>query len=151
MKGEEHRLQHADFGARLLSWLIDTAVWFGISAVAILAGVAAMMSLVTAETRGDMGAWFLLFFAVALVSNALSSLYLLVSWSRGGQTLGKRLTRLKVVRSDGRPLGIGTAVLRLLGYYLCLWTLSLGFLLAAFDRQGRGLHDFIAGTRVVRA
>jgi uncharacterized RDD family membrane protein YckC len=36
------------------------------------------------------------------------------------------------------------------GYLASLVTLGLGFLLAAFNREGRALHDLIAGTVVVR-
>jgi uncharacterized RDD family membrane protein YckC len=69
-----------------------------------------------------------------------------------GQTLGKWATGLQIARvSDGEPIGFGRAALRhLIGYALSFVTLGLGFLFAVFNPQGRGLHDFLAGTIVVR-
>ena len=47
--------------------------------------------------------------------------------------------------------GIGRALLRhFVGYPLSFVTLGIGFLMAAATVHGRGLHDMIAGTIVVR-
>ncbi|HKO99375.1 MAG TPA: RDD family protein [Pyrinomonadaceae bacterium] len=68
-----------------------------------------------------------------------------------GLTVGKWATGLRIRRADGSEIGIGRAFLRhFVGYPLSLVTLGLGFLIAAFSERGRGLHDLIAGTRVVR-
>jgi uncharacterized RDD family membrane protein YckC len=68
-----------------------------------------------------------------------------------GTTVGKWATGLRIERQNGEPLGFGHATLRhTLGYLVSLLTLGLGFLLAAFDAEGRALHDRIAGTVVVR-
>jgi len=68
-----------------------------------------------------------------------------------GMTLGKWATGLRIEKTDGSPMGIGRALLRhFIGYPLSLALLGLGFLIAAVSVQGRGLHDMIAGTIVVR-
>ncbi|HEV2879804.1 MAG TPA: RDD family protein [Pyrinomonadaceae bacterium] len=68
-----------------------------------------------------------------------------------GTTVGKWATGLRIERQGGEPLGFGRATLRhTLGYLVSLLTFGLGFLLAAFDAEGRALHDRIAGTVVVR-
>ena len=67
-----------------------------------------------------------------------------------GQTLGKRAAGLAIVRSDGSPLSYGRTFARWLGYLLSTITLGLGFLCAAFTKNKRALHDYVAGTRVVR-
>ncbi|HZH31189.1 MAG TPA: RDD family protein [Pyrinomonadaceae bacterium] len=68
-----------------------------------------------------------------------------------GTTIGKWATGLRIERLSGEPLGFGHATLRhTLGYLVSLLTFGLGFLLAAFDAEGRALHDRIAGTIVVR-
>jgi uncharacterized RDD family membrane protein YckC len=68
-----------------------------------------------------------------------------------GTTVGKWATGLRIERASGEPLGFGHATLRhTLGYLVSLLTLGVGFLLAAFDAEGRALHDRIAGTVVVR-
>ena len=68
-----------------------------------------------------------------------------------GLTLGKWATGLRIERSDGGNIGIGRALLRhFIGYPLSFALLGLGFVLAAVTVHGRGLHDMIAGTIVVR-
>jgi len=68
-----------------------------------------------------------------------------------GLTIGKWATGLRIRRSDGTELGIGRAFLRhFIGYPFSALTLGLGFIIAALNARGRGLHDLIAGTIVVR-
>ena len=68
-----------------------------------------------------------------------------------GRTAGKWATGLRVERRDGEPLSFGRALLRhTVGYLASFVTLGVGFLLAAFNREGRALHDIVAGTVVVR-
>lgn len=68
-----------------------------------------------------------------------------------GRTLGKWVTGLRIERTDGLPLSVSRAALRhIVGYAVTLLTLGIGFLVAAFNVEGRALHDLIAGTVVVR-
>ena len=69
-----------------------------------------------------------------------------------GQTFGKWVTGLRIEQTNGKPLSWKRVLLRhLVGYPLSLLPLGLGFIWAAFDRQGRALHDRLAGTIVVPA
>ncbi|HEV8187538.1 MAG TPA: RDD family protein [Pyrinomonadaceae bacterium] len=68
-----------------------------------------------------------------------------------GLTLGKWATGLRIERNDGGHIGIGRALLRhFIGYPLSFALFGIGFLIAAVSVHGRGLHDIIAGTVVVR-
>jgi uncharacterized RDD family membrane protein YckC len=68
-----------------------------------------------------------------------------------GLTLGKWATGLRIERNDGGNIGIGRALLRhFIGYPLSFALFGIGFLIAAVSVHGRGLHDMIAGTIVVR-
>lgn len=70
----------------------------------------------------------------------------------GGQTIGKMLTGIRIVKSNGSGVSFGTILIRhLLGYFLTVITFGLGFLLSVFGRNGRALHDLVAGTIVVYA
>jgi uncharacterized RDD family membrane protein YckC len=80
---------------------------------------------------------------------ALGAVYYVYHWGVKGATPGKRLLGLAVVAEDGsEPIGLSRAVVRVLGYLLSGLTLGIGFLMIAFG--GSGLHDRLAGTRVVR-
>ena len=75
----------------------------------------------------------------------------LVTFTAGGQTLGKMAAGVRVVPagSDG-PLDLGHAFLRTMMWGLLAVPAGLGFVPALFSRDRRGLHDRFAGTRVVR-
>ncbi|WP_433054939.1 RDD family protein [Dactylosporangium sp. CS-033363] len=79
-----------------------------------------------------------------------------------GQTLGKRLLKIKVVGLDAdKPLGFGRSIRRWnpLGLWVLLWTCGIGFLLQFIDALSpvvdwplhRAIHDRAAGTVVVMA
>jgi len=69
---------------------------------------------------------------------------------RTGQTLGKRLLGIQIVRENGNPFGMGGAVLRhVAGYLLSALGAFLGFAWILWDRKQQGWHDKLAGTIVV--
>jgi len=80
----------------------------------------------------------------------VTGLYAVLSWRRGGQTLGMRPWRLKVVAADGRPAPTPRLWLRYAVATLSLLAGGLGFLWALFDRERRTWHDLAAGTLMVR-
>jgi uncharacterized RDD family membrane protein YckC len=69
-----------------------------------------------------------------------------------GQTPGKMLFGLRVEGQQGEnSLLFSQAFLRSVGGILSLLPAGVGFFSAAFDREGRGWNDRLAGSRVVRA
>lgn len=68
----------------------------------------------------------------------------------GGQSIGKMVTGLRIVKNDGAPVSMSRILIRhLLGYPLTILTLGIGFLISVVNARGRALHDFLAGTIVV--
>jgi uncharacterized RDD family membrane protein YckC len=68
-----------------------------------------------------------------------------------GRSIGKWTTGLRIERTSGGRPGITRAVIRhFIGYPISLIPFALGFLIAAVSPTGRALHDYIAGTVVVR-
>ena len=84
---------------------------------------------------------------VVLVAGA----YFVGFWTRGGQTLPMKTWRIRVVRRDGAPLGIGRATHRYLLALLGTLAAGLGFAWALLDRDRQFLHDRLAGTALVEA
>jgi uncharacterized RDD family membrane protein YckC len=68
----------------------------------------------------------------------------------GGQTPGKMLMRVRVMTTDLGEVPLPRALLRTVCYIASSFFFGLGFMIAAFNREKRALHDFVAGTRVVR-
>jgi uncharacterized RDD family membrane protein YckC len=139
-------LEIAGFGSRALAALIDNAILTGI----ILAGVA---------LAAVLGSWHLLptgtWVAALLFLGGFAvwyGYYILFEGLRAGQTPGKRMIGIRVVRDTGRPITLGDAAVRNL-----LRTADflpppylLGLLLLAFHPRGKRLGDLAAGTVVVR-
>ena len=75
--------------------------------------------------------------------------YFVFFWTLLGYTPGKALLGLRIVRKDGRPLSVGRALLRYLGYWVSAIPLFLGFIWILFDHQHEGWHDKLANTHVV--
>ncbi|MEO1085463.1 MAG: RDD family protein, partial [Acidobacteriota bacterium] len=127
---EEDEAELAGFGLRALAYLLD-AVLFG--------GLAFAAFLVTERS---------------LISSAVSLLggvVVVVCWAVAGTSPGKRALGLTIVNSEGEnQLGFTKAVLRAVGYVASAVPLGVGFLMVAFTKDKRGLHDKIAGTWVYR-
>ncbi len=137
------KIVRAPFSLRCGALLVDyTAV------VSVLA-----FSTILARLLDDGGRWtgktvLTLGYMSAL---ALAVLNFVVLASLAGRTFGKWVTGLRIERLDGTPISFLRACLRhFVGYALTLLTFGLGFLFAAFNLHGRALHDYVAGTVVVR-
>jgi uncharacterized RDD family membrane protein YckC len=115
----------------------------------VLAGVLMLTSMAVVIARGGspVPAGSRLFQgALALQAAA----FFVAFWCHGGQTAGMRAWNIRVMRCDGRPLGAGVAVARLLACLLSTAALGLGFLWILLDPQRLAWHDRLTGTRVVQ-
>ncbi len=128
-------------GWRLLALAYDffpvLALWFAIAGVFTLA-------------HGDSvrGGWLgLLEFAVLWVA---AGLYAVLSWRRGGQTLGMRPWGLRVIAVDGGAASTRALWLRYAVGGASLLLAGLGFWWAWIGRKGITWHDDVSHTRLVR-
>lgn len=98
------------------------------------------------------GAWFEAMGIAALVVTALAAVWFIAfEASPWHASPGKRLAGLKVVRRDGGRPGPGRIAARFVAGAPSWLLLHLGHAMAAIRRDGRALHDMVAGTRVVLA
>lgn len=81
---------------------------------------------------------------------AVTAAYFVLSWVRGGQTIGMRAWRLRVVSADGTPLPWRRALLRFVLALCSLAACGLGYLWCAIDSRRRGWHDIACRSTVVR-
>lgn len=70
---------------------------------------------------------------------------------KDGQTIGKKAMKIKVVRADGLPMNMSTALIREVpGKIVDVLALGLGYLWAIWDKDKQTFHDKIANTFVVK-
>lgn len=72
-------------------------------------------------------------------------------WVHGGQTLGMRSWRLRVVAADGGRVSWGQALVRFLGACISWLALGAGFLWALVDADRCTWHDHLSGTVIIDA
>lgn len=135
----------ASYGERFLAFLIDVGVLIGIG---IVFGI---LSFVLGKVSGLLGGLVYLLYIVVEVG------YFIYFWSmdnsitQNGQTIGKKVMNIKIVKEDGGPLTLVDAILRLVGYAVSGMILYLGYIWIFIDDRNQGWHDKIAKTLVVKA
>lgn len=80
----------------------------------------------------------------------LTGAYAMVSWRRGGRTLGMRPWRLRVVATDGMPPSWASLARRYAVGTLSVALAGIGFWWAWLDRDRLTWHDRASGTRLLR-
>ncbi len=76
--------------------------------------------------------------------------YAVLSWRRGGQTLGMRPWRLRVTDPQGAPAPVAALARRYAWGSVSLLLAGAGFWWAWIDRERLTWHDRLSGTRMVR-
>ena len=89
--------------------------------------------------------------AGTIASFLIGAAYYWYFWTRqDGQTPGKKLMHIKVIKTDGTALTDADALIRYVGYGINTAVFMLGWIWALFDENNQGWHDKIAQTYVVQ-
>ncbi len=79
-------------------------------------------------------------------------IYFIGFWTLAkGQTPGKMWAKIRIVTSEGNPIGFGRSIMRYLGYMLSSLMLFIGFLMILWDDDYQGFHDKMARTYVIES
>jgi len=70
-------------------------------------------------------------------------------WVKGGQTLGMRAWRLRLVTTRGEPVNWSQAIWRLVAAVPSLGLFGIGFFWMLIDRERIAMHDRLTGTRLI--
>ena len=154
MKGE-----FAGFASRFVAFGIDLALvlvsagvinWVIVAALGLL-GIDVLEPMSSAA--GDFGRIIMLIGKIVLIAMPFMLLftYWLIFWTVTGQTIGKRIMGVRVVRMDGQRMKAGNSVRRILMYFVSMVPFFLGFLWILIDDERRGWHDKVANTCVIYA
>lgn len=114
-------MQYSNFKKRFIAWIIDFLILFFVC-----------------YFLGQIYTWF--------IFTGYSIGFLLFN---KGQTIGKKLMKIKVVSENGN-LSIYQVFFReTIGRMLSILTFGIGYLLIFFDKKKRSLYDKIAQTLVI--
>src|SRR5579859_3126115 len=144
----------AGIGSRGAAAIVDTTIQYialGVILIALFAGSAASNALFNAGGSGGAAVLLvgLLGLALLVVTNGYFTLFEIL-WN--GQTPGKRMVGLRVIRENGYPMRPIDAVIRNL-VRIVDWlpgVYGVGVLTMLFNSRSRRLGDFASGTIVVR-
>lgn len=126
-------LDYAEMGSRVAAYLLDMIFLLAtMGALSLLAALAHLPSAVY----------------VVIVLVLFWGYFPFFEEIWGGQTPGKRIFRLRVIRTDGRPVGLGPVLLRNLLRPIDM--LAIGPILVLVTRRRQRLGDMAGGTLVVR-
>ena len=139
----------AGFWIRVVAALIDSSL---VSALQFVLGL--LLGLAGGLTGGSLNhsGQLMMTIVTGLFSVVVAIFYYVFFTGYGGQTPGKMALRIRVIRTDGQPIGYGRAFLREVpGKFISGILLGFGYLMVAFNRQKQGLHDKIADTFVIKS
>ncbi len=149
---------YGGFWIRLLAHLLDHVILGAVAAPLFFVMALPTILRVAHEAERDQEP------SPEMIMAILSSVFLYVAIAFAGQwlyealltsspwqgTIGKRVLRLKVVDEAGNRISFGRATGRFFAKILSSMFFCIGFIMIAFTERKTGLHDMLAGTKVLR-
>jgi len=151
----------ASIGNRFLAAAIDHAIQYTaiIAVVWIFLSIAGIGVFTRAspdgQTLADLPNWTIAVMIICLFL-LFTGYFILFEWLWDGQTPGKRLLKLRVIREDGRPITLWEAIARNLlrifdsvpGFFVPIY--SIGLIVIFLSTRDQRVGDIFAGTVVIR-
>jgi len=150
----------ASIGNRFLAVAIDHFIqYFVIFVVAwaflSLSGIGDISTIENSEFLQEMPKWTIAVLIIVLFL-IFAGYFIFFEWLWNGQTPGKRLLKLRVIREDGRPITLWEALARNLlrifdavpGFVLPVY--SVGLITIFMSNRDQRIGDMFAGTVVIR-
>ena len=128
-------LEIASAGQRFGAFLVDFVISIVVGIVGLMIGSAIGGDVNVVNFVVSIGYWIVVLVMVAT----------------RGQSPGKIAIGIKIVRTDGSSIGIGTTLMReIIGKIVSTIFIFLGYIWILFDGQRQGWHDKISSTYVVK-
>ena len=151
-------VEYAGFWIRFVAYLIDAVILLVVGSIVQFAVVGSAFKMPVVRPSDDpsqafaqLGAMMGMFGILWIINTAIGCTYEAVFVAKMAATPGKMALGLKVVRADMSRVGAGRAVGRYFAKILSGIILMIGYIIAGFDAQKRGLHDMICDTRVIKS
>jgi len=138
----------AGLGSRFLALLLDTGIQVVLGFFALIVGSFIGVGLARWGGLGPQWVVAIIVFLLFLLNSAYFALFE-IFWN--GQTPGKRYAQVRVIKDDGRPIGVYEAIvrnaLRLVDILPSMY--AVGLVCIFLSRQSKRVGDYVAGTVVV--
>jgi len=139
----------AGIGSRFLALALDTLIQFAVGLVVGIAGAFGLGAAAALAPRLALWTGAILIFFYFLLYFGYYALFEII-WN--GQTPGKRVIGIRVVKDSGRPLtpaeSIGRNLMRIVDWLPFLY--AVGIVSAVLTKENKRLGDLVAGSLVVR-
>lgn len=134
----------ASLTRRLAALAYDALVVLALYILAgfILVGIFKLLTHEFPENRLPNALYYSLLFCVCFF-------YYSSSWKKGGQTIGMKAWRIKLINEQNHPFKLSQFMLRTGMGFFSLVLFGAGFWWALIDKQSRSWHDIASLTRVV--
>jgi|SRR5690625_1151940 len=142
---EEHNERPAGFWMRFWAYTVDLIIVWSVNGILL-----SPLKFVNDGAPVDIGFWTL----AGIMSTIILYLYFVLMTKFYGQTVGKMIFGLKVIRKDYESLRWSDLLFReVVGRFLyrVIGILTLLYVVVAFDPLKQGIHDMIGDTRVIHA
>jgi uncharacterized RDD family membrane protein YckC len=136
--------QPAGLFRRLAAILYDSLLLFGLWTLA-----SGLLLLASGGRLADPDRPFALLVTLQCALALITGGFFLWFWTHGGQTLGMRAWRLKLVTRNGGPVTLRQGLVRLAAALLALAPGGLGLLWVLVDPRRRAWHDRWSGTQLI--
>ena len=141
------KMYYGGFWIRFVAKIVD---WFILGVANGLLQFGFTMTIFRLEPGKPPGrGFFLVWSLMMLLQIAVTASYSTFFVGKFAATPGKMACGLKVVTADGGKVSYARALGRYFAEMLNGFTLMIGYIMAAFDKEKRALHDRICNTRVI--
>jgi uncharacterized RDD family membrane protein YckC len=142
---------YADLFQRIVSAIIDgiiTGVVVGVLAMVLSFG---SFSMVGMQRWGSMSPWAWMWMPWMWVLSLIPLSYYIYFEGTSGQTIGKKVMNIRVVKADGSPCDFVSAFLRNILRFIDSLVIGLvGIIVIAVTEKRQRIGDIVAGTVVVK-
>ncbi|SDM19081.1 RDD family protein [Sediminibacillus halophilus] len=135
--------RYAGFWMRFWAYITDLLVVFSVNGILL-----SPFHFINGGQQLDVGFWTV----TGILGSIVFYVYFLLMTKFFGQTLGKMLFGLRVIREDDRSLTWGDLLFReVVGRFIhrVMFFTPVLYAVVAFTNQKQGVHDLFASTRVI--
>ena len=140
----------AGVGSRFIAALIDMVI-LTLVVIALFCSVGALSNVIYTNLGSGVGT-LVVALSILIIFGLTWGYHILFELAWNGQTPGKRMTGLRVIRTDGTPITVVDSLIRNLVRVIDFMPLyyAIGLVTMFLNDQSRRLGDLAAGTLVVR-